>query len=395
MILFRPPVQSLIFEVTQRCNHACLHCYNVWQGSTNYPRGELDTAHTLELLAKALDEVDFRHVTLTGGEPLLRHDLVTILEFLQRRGVLVTIISNGRLLNASTALNLVQLGVGLFELPLLSSSSRVHDELSGAVGAWQAVLDALVNVRAAHGQVVVAIVATRKNITDLYQTIRLAFAFGARGLMLNRFNPGGRGREHLQELLPSPEQVSQALSVAQAASLEFNLPVSCSIPIQPCLIDITRYPHLGFGFCAAGTARAYYTLDPLGNLRPCNHTDIILGNLLEASFADLISSPAMQAFTCAVPSSARAVPAGMNARAAARPPRRSAMVRFEPKNRFYTPINLRQDYKSLFWGKKTFFLYFHPDSRGTISHPQTPGPFHLFCSFPKLPENPKNPQNLQ
>ena len=45
----RPRIASLIFEVTQRCNHACLHCYNVWQGpqpdgQPPYPRGECDTA---------------------------------------------------------------------------------------------------------------------------------------------------------------------------------------------------------------------------------------------------------------------------------------------------------------------------------------------------------------
>ena len=301
MTLTRPPLQSLIFEVTQHCNHACLHCYNVWQGAGNYPRGELDTRQTLELLAKALDETDCHHVTLTGGEPLLRHDLVSILEFLQHRRVRVTIISNGRLLGESTAANLIQLGVGLFELPLLGASPKVHDDLSGASGAWQAVLNAMVNVRKAHGQVVISFVATRRNIHDLYETIRLAFAFGARGLMLNRFNPGGRGREHLAELLPSAEQVSQALTTAEAASVEFNLPISCSIPIQPCLIELSRFPHLGFGFCAAGSGGAYYTLDPMGNLRPCNHSDIILGNLFESSFADLVSSQKMQVFTSAIP----------------------------------------------------------------------------------------------
>ncbi len=81
----KPRLQSLIFEVTQRCNHACLHCYNVWQGENSYPRGELDTARTIDLLAKALDETICHHVTLTGGEPLLRKDLPVILEFLQER----------------------------------------------------------------------------------------------------------------------------------------------------------------------------------------------------------------------------------------------------------------------------------------------------------------------
>jgi radical SAM protein with 4Fe4S-binding SPASM domain len=300
----KPRLQSLIFEVTQACNHSCLHCYNVWQGpqSTPYPRGQLDTSRTLSLLAKALDETVCSHVTLTGGEPLLRSDLFQILEFLQKRRVRVTVISNGRLLDEAMAAALIEHGVGLFELPLLSHRREVHDELSGTPGSWDAVLVAMANIRLHHGQVVAAFVGTRKNIAHLGETLRLAFAFGARGVMFNRFNPGGRGREHLAELLPTVHQVREALTVAESAAVEFHLPISCSIPIQPCLIDSTSFPHLGFGFCAAGSERAYYTLDPLGNLRPCNHTDTILGNLFEESLADLITAERMSPFTCAIPS---------------------------------------------------------------------------------------------
>jgi len=304
MTVARPRIQSLIFEVTQHCNHACLHCYNVWQGpqQTPYPRGELDTPRTLDLLAKALDETICHHITITGGEPLLRPDLSQILEFLHRRQVQVTVISNGRLLDEPTAASLVQGGVGLFELPLLSHRREVHDELSGAPGAWEAVLAAMANVRLQRGQVVAAFVATRKNIEHFHETIRLAFAFGVRGVMFNRFNPGGRGREHLEEILPTVEQVRAALAAAESAVVEFSIPISCSIPIQPCLIDTHLFPHLGFGYCAAGSERAYYTLDPMGNLRPCNHTDTILGNLFEESFASLIAPERMSAFTCAIPS---------------------------------------------------------------------------------------------
>ena len=297
----KPRLQSLLFEVTQRCNHTCLHCYNVWQGNDAYPRGEIDTPRTLDLLAKALDETICSHVTLTGGEPLLRPDLPEVLDFLQKRHVQVTIISNGRLLSETRVSNLLERGVGLFELPLLSHQRAVHDELSGVTGAWGAVLAAMANIHLQHGQVVAAFVATRKNIEHLYETIRLAFAFGVRGIMFNRFNPGGRGRAHLEKLLPTTEQVRRALEVAEAASLEFSLPISCSIPIQPCLIDTSRYPHLMFGYCAAGTERAYYTLDPLGNVRPCNHSDIILGNLFEVSFPELIDCECMKAFQCAIP----------------------------------------------------------------------------------------------
>jgi radical SAM protein with 4Fe4S-binding SPASM domain len=299
-------LRTLIVEITQRCNHACLHCYNVWASGpvaqpAEYPRGELATADLLALLAKALDETGCPHITLTGGEPLLRPDLPQIVDFLHQRGVTTTVISNGRLLSESAVTDLLGRGVILFELPLLSHRRRVHDDLSGAAGAFDAVLAAMASLRYHRGQFVAVFVLTRRNLPDLCETIKLACAFGARGLMLNRFNPGGRGRRYLPELLPSPDELRRALEIADAAANELQFPISCSIPIQPCLVDTRLFPHLGFGFCAAGTDRAYYTLDPLGNLRPCNHTPTILGNLLRQSFADLIATRAMAEFVSAAP----------------------------------------------------------------------------------------------
>lgn len=297
----RPQLQTIILEATQRCNHACRHCYNVWNPPGDYPMGELPPLETLALLTKALDETDCRHVTLTGGEPLLRADLPQMLDLLRERNVATTLISNGRLLDESTVVDLLERGAGLFELPLLSRRREVHDYLSGAPGAFDAVLAGMARLRYHHGQFIAVFVATRVNLSTLYDTIKLAFAFGARGLMLNRFNPGGRGRQNLGELLPTVEEMRQALAVADAASAEFNLPISCSIPIQPCLIDNGAYKRLGFGFCAAGTDRAYYTLDPLGNVRPCNHSPTILGNLREESFGDIIAPERLAAFCAARP----------------------------------------------------------------------------------------------
>jgi radical SAM protein with 4Fe4S-binding SPASM domain len=303
----RPRLQTLIFEATQRCNHACLHCYNVWNGADGfetypaYPRGELDTSQTLALLNKALDETGCRHITLTGGEPLLREDLPQILDLLSRRQVMTTLISNGRLLSKERVVDLLERGVDLFELPLLSHRRETHDHLSGSPGAFDAVLAAMANVRYHGGQFVAVFVATRLNLPDLEGAIKLAVAFGARGLMLNRFNAGGRGRAHLAELSPSAEEVRRALVTANAASAELQFPISCSIPIQPCLVEPGGFPNLGFGYCAAGTDRAYYTLDPLGNLRPCNHSPTILGNLLAEPFGDLVAGAQMAAFVEAMP----------------------------------------------------------------------------------------------
>ena len=128
----RPYLQTLIFEITQRCNHNCIYCYNVWHADAEgqpscYPKGELDTKGTLTLLNKALDETTCNHVTLTGGEPLLRSDLKQILNLLAERDVRSTLISNGRLLTETAIVDLVEHGVVLFELPLLSHNRETHD----------------------------------------------------------------------------------------------------------------------------------------------------------------------------------------------------------------------------------------------------------------------------
>jgi hypothetical protein len=90
--------------------------------------------------------------------------------------------------------------------------------------------------------------------------------------MFNRFNPGGKGSRHVDELQVSPRELEAALDEADSMVEDYGLPVSCSIAMPPCLIDRKRYRHLTFGFCAAGLERAYYTVDPLGNMRPCNHS---------------------------------------------------------------------------------------------------------------------------
>jgi len=298
----RPRLQTIIFEVTQACNHACLHCYNYWN-HPNWHGARLDglTTDVRPLLAHVLDQVECTHVTLTGGEPLLREDLPEIVSFLSERGVAVNVISNGHRLTDSITVDLIQRGVSLFELPLLSYRREVHDALSGSAGAFDAVLAAIADIRYHQGQVVTVFVATRRNIADLYDTLKLAFAFGVRGVMLNRFNPGGRGAGHIDNLLPTVDEMRVALQVAETAAQEFHLPISCSIPIQPCLIDTSEYPHLGFGFCAAGSDRAYYTLDTAGNVRPCNHTPTILGNVWSEPFGDIIDATRLADFVAAVP----------------------------------------------------------------------------------------------
>jgi radical SAM protein with 4Fe4S-binding SPASM domain len=299
-----PRQHAVVFELTQRCNHDCLHCYNAWKNElpAPYPSGELGTAETMTLLDKLLDETGASLLTLTGGEPLLRPDLFEIVDALAARGVELNLISNGALLDEAAVARLLPDKISLFELPLLSAERAIHDRLSARAGAFDAVTAAMAELKLQEQGVIGVFVATRLNHTTFHETAELAVALGLDGLMLNRFNPGGTGHKHLEALQLDPTELEALLKQAEQISAEYELPISCSIAMPPCLIRTERFERLSFGFCAAGTARAYYTVDPLGNLRPCNHSPLILGNLLEESFDALANSPAMHTFVDARPS---------------------------------------------------------------------------------------------
>jgi len=294
-------LEALIVELTQRCNHDCLHCYNVWKNAAPYPAGELGPAETLAMLDRVLDETAVREVTLTGGEPLLRPDLVEIVEHLRARGVAVDLISNGTLIDTALLDRLTPDRIGSWELPLLSAEAAIHDELSGSAGAFDRVTLAVAELKARRQIVVGVVVITRLNLPSLRETVELAFALGVDALLLNRFNPGGRGFDNLARLQVTPAELRAALDLVDALCVELELPVSCSIAMPPCLFDHARWPALTFGFCAAGTDEAYYTLDPLGNLRPCNHSPTVLGNVRERGFWALVEGETMQAFMAARP----------------------------------------------------------------------------------------------
>lgn len=292
---------SLVFEVTQRCNHDCLHCYNAWKNPAPYPDGELGTQETLAMLGKILDETDAGLVSFSGGEPLLREDIFEMVDFLRGRDVAINMITNGSLLDEKTVERFLPDKVSVFELPLLSVEREIHDRLSGAEGAFDKVTMAIADLKAARQRVVGVFVATKLNLPTWRETCELAIALGVDAIMFNRFNPGGRGFENLEMLQAPPSQVQEALDIAEEMSGEYELPISCSIAMPPCLFDTDRYEKLTFGFCAAGTQRAYYTLDPLGNVRPCNHSATILGNIREREFWEMVEGELMREFVAARP----------------------------------------------------------------------------------------------
>ena len=94
---------SLAIELTAHCNQKCGYCYNGWREDNGKSVGSLRPAELVALVERALTEVDFHHVTLTGGEPFSYPGLLDVLEVVGRHGKRAKIISNGGMITDALA----------------------------------------------------------------------------------------------------------------------------------------------------------------------------------------------------------------------------------------------------------------------------------------------------
>jgi pyrroloquinoline quinone biosynthesis protein E len=260
----------------------------------------LPAADLVRIIDRLADELSLESIAISGGEPFLRPDLPQIVAHLWARHIRTVIITNGTLLSRDRIEQTP--GATNYELPLLSYRREVHDRLVREE-AFDRVIEGALNLRRQGEQLAVAFIATRLNYADLEKTLQLAVALGAKAMMYNRVNVAAHNFPHHQELLPSLEMLRENLEVLDDFAQRYHFPISCSIPMPPCLVDTSQYKHVQFGFCPLGGDNSYFTVDPLGNLRVCNHSSVILGNVLEESFWDLYQRPYVRDFKTVMPAS--------------------------------------------------------------------------------------------
>lgn len=282
---------TFVLELTSRCNNRCLYCYTVWGAPIPSPTQndrEMSTAEIKEVIVKLQEETPLKNIGFSGGEPLLREDLPEILNFIKDRGIAPLIITNGTLLTSERVK--ATMAGGNYQIPLLSYRSEIHDRLAGRKGAWNAAIDGFANVFNARGNSVAVFVSTKMNYMDLFKTAELAIALRANALVYNRVNIGAHNLQFAEQLLPTPSMITENLDMLEEIGKSYKFPIAISVVIEPCIVDITKYEYLRFSWCPLGGEDSYFTIDPRGNIRICNHSPVILGNIREERFSDIYYS---------------------------------------------------------------------------------------------------------
>lgn len=139
---FGRPVSNLRISLTPRCNFRCIYCHR--EGELR-PEAELSKEEIAEILRVAA-KFDMRSVKFTGGEPLLREDIVDIVRSVPK-GMESSMTTNGTLL-AKYAQDLKDAGMKRVNVSIDSINPETFrkitgfDQLGDVLEGMQAALDA-------------------------------------------------------------------------------------------------------------------------------------------------------------------------------------------------------------------------------------------------------------
>jgi len=289
-------IPRLDFELTPACDHKCGHCYNVWNASEGDPQAsftvapQLSTPDLCALMRKAVEQTGCEHITLTGGEPLLRRDALQLVKLATELVPSVQIISNGSHLPPSTAQFLGECGVGAVQLTLLAGHRSLHDSLKGAV-CFDDTCRAALNLRDAGVLTQCCFVAMDPNRGQLASVMELCLVLGMGQLVYNRMSPSGGAIHNIARLMPTPDQLDEDLETLDSLGREYGIAAATAMPIPPCLVRAERYEWVRFGFCSTGTPSPNIVIDGAGNVRSCNLAHGVLGNFVDQDWEQIYANP--------------------------------------------------------------------------------------------------------
>lgn len=118
-------INYICFEVSAICNMDCKFCFADWRNN----RKQLSTQKVMEIIDK-LQEYGIEAINLTGGDPLLRDDIVEICKYCKAKGIMTIISTTGiELKNKRIVLDYID----VINMPLDSYNPIIHNEMRPCV----------------------------------------------------------------------------------------------------------------------------------------------------------------------------------------------------------------------------------------------------------------------
>ncbi len=292
----RPYVVS--WNLTYRCNLACEHCYldagpAKVESAAFADRSELSTEQCFRVVDEIAAFAPECVTILTGGEPLLRRDIVEIVRYGAGKGLWIVVGTNGVKITEKLARLLHTEGVRGMALSLDALDAERHDAFRRVRGAWRNTVDGARILTRVGLPFIVQTTVGGHNREELEAIAAFAHdELGAKVWNLYFLVPSGRGAFVSDLDVDEYDQVLIQLAEIQRRWADRMLVNAKCAPhfVRTLLAADSSAPFPksfggGAGGCPAGTH--YFGIRPNGDVTPCPYLPLFAGNLQATGLREL------------------------------------------------------------------------------------------------------------
>jgi radical SAM protein with 4Fe4S-binding SPASM domain len=157
----------VVWNITRRCNLACIHCYSD-SAAREYP-GELNWDQC-RAVVDDLAQFGVPAVLLSGGEPLIHPRFFDLAACARERGLRLTLSTNGTLIDRDAARRIKDTGFAYVGISL-DGIGATHDYFRGRTGAFDKTVQAFRHCKAVGQKVGLRLTLAAHNVRDLDQIL--------------------------------------------------------------------------------------------------------------------------------------------------------------------------------------------------------------------------------
>ncbi len=281
---------SVLWDITYRCNMRCRHC--LIEDEFSATEMSLDE---VERVMRELRRMKVFNITFSGGEPLLRGDLLDILGIASKLNFGIRLSTNGLLLSDNLLEKMGSLDVYCIQISL-DGVGESHDTLRNFKGAYVRAVDALRRASDSGFYTIMSTMITSHNYREIGDLFDLAVSIGVSSFKLNTFIPMGEGKKSRDQLHLPPEKLRELAKEIINRKHKYEGTIDMQLnALFPWLLKSgqilqERRPSQSAKLkCSAGHSNL--VISPEGTIYPCPYlTCFPIGNILEDSLKDIWNS---------------------------------------------------------------------------------------------------------
>ncbi len=270
------------WNTTRKCNQFCAHCYR--DAGPDASEHELTTDEGFKLLDD-IKKAGFRIMVLSGGEPLVRPDMLDLVKHGADIGLRVVLGTNGTLLTPEWIENLKEAGCARVGISLDSCEASIHDEFRRMPGAWETTVNAMNDCKRLGMPFQMHTTVTERNYDEIVRMTDLAVELGAAAHHVFFLVPTGRGTDIEQETIKASQYEKLLNDICKKQQeVDIELKPTCA----PHFMRIAKRREIPMRFtkgCLAGTH--YCVITPDGDVHPCPYLPIKVGNVHDKPFDEI------------------------------------------------------------------------------------------------------------